>query len=140
LEARFFTVLVDGLGLKVADFPDRENPRLWDAYREKLRAEFRTKTQAAWSEIFAATDACVAPVLTMAEATVDPCALERHAFVDVAGITQPAPAPRFSRTPSEVPSPPPMPGEHTRAVLTESGFGAADIERLRKTGAIQIDG
>jgi alpha-methylacyl-CoA racemase len=140
LEIKFFAALVNGLGLRPADFPDRENPQRWDAYREKLRAVFCTKSRAAWSEIFAATDACVAPVLTMVEATLDPRAQERHAFVDVAGITQPAPAPRFSRTPSDVRSPPPVPGEHTRAVLLESGCTAAEIERLRQAGAIQIDG
>jgi alpha-methylacyl-CoA racemase len=139
LETQFFAILVDGLGLRLADFPDRENPRLWDAYREKLRAVFRTKTQAAWSEVFSATDACVAPVLSMVEATLDPRAQERHAFVGVAGVAQPAPAPRFSRTPSEVRSPPAMPGEHTREVLMESGLSMADIEHLRKAGAIQID-
>jgi alpha-methylacyl-CoA racemase len=126
--------------MSLADFPDRDNPRLWDAYREKLGAAFRTKTQAAWTEIFAGTDACVAPVLTMSEAAVSRHAQSRHAFVDVAGIMQPAPAPRFSRTPSATPLPPPAPGEHTREVLLQMGRSPAEIERLAKAGVVQVVG
>jgi len=138
LEAKFFAALVQGLELKSENFPDRENPLLWDAYREKFRAAFRVRTQAAWTKIFAATDACVTPVLSMKEATQDGHAQERQSFIEMGGITQPAPAPRFSRTASEVRSPPPMPGEHTREILMELGCGAAEIERLRKAGAIEL--
>jgi alpha-methylacyl-CoA racemase len=140
LEARFFAALLTGLGMNVSDFPDRENPSLWDGYRQRMGAVFRSKTQAAWSDIFAGTDACVAPVLTMSEAIAYPQARARHAFVNVAGIMQPAPAPRFSRTPSATQLPPPAPGEHTRSVLTQLGYSAADIQRLRDCGAIALDG
>jgi alpha-methylacyl-CoA racemase len=105
-----------------------------------MGAVFRSKTQAAWSEIFAGTDACVAPVLTMTEAIAHPQARARQAFVNVAGIMQPAPAPRFSRTPSVTQLPPPAPGEHTHSVLTELGYSAAHIQRLRDCGAIALDG
>jgi alpha-methylacyl-CoA racemase len=136
LEAKFFAALLQGLELNREDFPDRENPQRWDGYRQKFRAAFRARTQAAWTKIFADTDACATPVLTMQEATQHAHARERHAFIAVGGITQPGPAPRFSRTASEVGSPPPMNGEHTRQVLQELGCGAAEIERLRTAGAI----
>jgi len=139
LEDKFFAALVKGLGLRVEDFPDRENPQLWEGYREKLRAVFQTRTQAEWMGIFSATDACVTPVLSMTEAPAHPHARARHAFIDVAGIRQPAPAPRFSRTPSAARSPPPVSGEHTRTVLVEAGFAPADIERLAQAGAIALD-
>jgi alpha-methylacyl-CoA racemase len=138
LEAKFFAALLLGLELQSEDFPDRENPLLWDRYREKFRAAFRVRTQAAWTKIFAATDACVTPVLSMQEAAQDRHALERQAFIEMDGITQPSPAPRFSRTPSEARSAPPMNGEHTREVLTEFGCSVADIERLQKAGAIEL--
>jgi alpha-methylacyl-CoA racemase len=140
LEAKFFALLVARLGLSVMDFPDRENPRLWDAYRQKMAAAFCTRTQADWTEIFSGTDACVAPVLTMQEATTAATAIARQAFIRIDGITQPAPAPRFSRTPSDAHRPPPEPGEHTREVLLDAGFAQADIERLVKCGAIEVDG
>jgi alpha-methylacyl-CoA racemase len=138
LEEKFFTALVGALGFTTADFPGREDPTHWDAYRAKLASVFATRTQAQWTRVFAATDACVAPVLTMPEATTHPHAHARQAFIQLAGITQPAPAPRFSRTPSAVRGPPPVSGEHTRSVLLESGFSAADIERLVQAGAIAL--
>jgi alpha-methylacyl-CoA racemase len=138
LEDKFFAALIQGLGLEVEDFPDRENPDLWEPYRARLQSVFKTRTQADWIKVFAGTDACVTPVLSMAEAPADPHARARQAFIDVDGITQPAPAPRFSRTPSAVRSAPPISGEHTRAVLREAGLSEADIERLVKAGAIAL--
>jgi alpha-methylacyl-CoA racemase len=138
LEAKFFAALLQGLELESEDFPDRENPLLWETYREKFRAAFRLRTQAAWTKIFSATDACVTPVLSMQEAAQDRHALERQAFIEMDGITQPSPAPRFSRTPSEARSPPPINGEHTREVLTEFGCSPAEIDRLQKAGAIEL--
>jgi alpha-methylacyl-CoA racemase len=137
LEPRFFALLVQGLGLTEADFPDRENPALWERYRQKLQAVFLTRTRAQWCEIFAGTDACVSPVLTMAEASEHPHARARGAFVEVAGITQPAPAPRFSRTPATVGGSPPVSGQDTLAVLQELGLSAAEIEQLTRAGALQ---
>ena len=138
LEAKFFAALLQGLELESEDFPDRENPRLWETYREKFRAAFRVRTQAAWTKIFSATDACVTPVLSMQEAAQHRHALERQAFIELDGIAQPSPAPRFSRTPSAARSAPPMNGEHTREVLTEFGCSPAEIERLQKAGAIEL--
>jgi alpha-methylacyl-CoA racemase len=138
LEAKFFAALLRGLELQSEEFPDRENPLLWDAYRDKFRAAFRARTQAAWTKIFADTDACVTPVLTMQEAARDRHARQRRSFLEMGGITQPSPAPRFSRTSSEVRSPPPINGEHTREILVEIGCSAAEIERLQKASAIEL--
>ena len=138
LEAKFFAALLQGLELESEDFPDRENPLLWETYREKFRAAFRVRTQAAWTKIFSATDACVTPVLSMQEAAQHRHALERQAFIELDGIAQPSPAPRFSRTPSAARFAPPMNGEHTREVLTEFGCSPAEIERLQKAGAIEL--
>ncbi len=136
LEPRFFAEFVKGIGLAVEDFPDRENPMLWDRYREKVAHIFRGKTRAEWTAIFAGTDACVAPVLTATEAVGASHATARDAFVEVGGIAQPAPAPRFSRTPSAVQRAPAAPGSHTVEALTDWGCTAAEIAALRTAGAI----
>lgn len=136
LEPKFFAEMLRGLGLAVSDFPDRENPALWAAYREKLDRVFRSQPQSHWITVFAGTDACVAPVLTMQEASTAAPATERNAFVTIGGITQPAPAPRFSRTPSAVRSSPPAPGAHTNQPLPEWGWTDDDIRRLAQAGAI----
>ena len=94
-----------------------------------------TKTRAEWSDLLEGTDVCFAPVLTMSEAAAHPHAIARHSFIEVAGVTQPAPAPRFSRTPGEVNRPPAHPGQHTREVLADWGLGEERIEALLACGA-----
>jgi alpha-methylacyl-CoA racemase len=101
-----------------------------------LAAVFRTRTRDEWAEVFAATDACVAPVLTLTEAPRHPHSVERSTFVERAGVVQPAPAPRFSRTPTALDRTPPAPGDHTDEILAELGYDRAGIERLRTAGAV----
>ncbi len=106
IEARFYEMLVDGLGLTQADLPSREDRDNWPSLKERFTAEFAKRPRDEWATIFADTDACVTPVLSFDEATNHEHALARDAFVDVGGVLQPAPAPRFSRTQLTPPRPP----------------------------------
>lgn len=137
LEPKFFVLMLKGLGLEPDTFPDRENPALWPQYRRTLDAAFRTKTQAEWSGIFAGSDACVAPVLTMREAAAAGHATARDAFLDAYGVVQPAPAPRFSRTPSAMAGAPVAPGTNTLEILEQAGWSNDEIAVLRASGAIR---
>ena len=104
--------------------------------REALRALFRTRTRGEWCALLEGSDACFAPVLSLAEAPLHRHNRARGTFVEVDGIVQPAPAPRFSRTPSALPTPPEAPGQSTLRALAEWGFASADIERLAKAGVL----
>jgi alpha-methylacyl-CoA racemase len=140
LEPRFWGLLLDRLGLDPAGLPDRMDPAAWPALRERLAAVFRTRTRDEWTALLEGTDACVAPVLSLAEAPAHPHNRERGAFVEVGGVTQPAPAPRFSRTRPPAPAPPPRAGEHTDAVLADWGFTRAEIDALAGEGAVRREG
>lgn len=107
LEDQFFRALADGLGLTEADRADRWNPARWPALRSRIGAIVAGRTRSEWMAVFEGTDACVAPVLDWNEAAADPANRARAAFADVGGVVQPAPAPRFGRTPSREPGPPP---------------------------------
>ena len=104
--------------------------------RERLAGILATRPRDAWVAAADGSDACIAPVLGFDEAAQAPQATARAAFVQVAGVTQPAPAPRFSRTPGEVASPPPVPGEHSRAILADWGFGEAEVATLEQAGIV----
>ena len=119
LEPQFYDELLRRLGLDVAVVPDRADPAAWPALRERLAAAFVTRTRDEWTEVFAGSDACVAPVLSMTEAARDPHLVERGTFVEHGGTVQPSPAPRFSRTSTSIGRPPPSRGEHTDEVLDE---------------------
>jgi alpha-methylacyl-CoA racemase len=136
IERPFYERLLAGLGLEGADLPDRGDEAQWPVLKDLFAAAFRTRTRDEWAEVFAATDACVAPVLTLTEAPRHPHNVERATFVERAGIVQPAPAPRFSRTPTALDRNPPAPGDHTDDVLAELGFDPTEIERLRAAGAV----
>jgi len=94
------------------------------------------KTRDEWCELMEGTDVCFAPVLDMSEAPKHPHNIERKTFIDLEGVTQPAPAPRFSRTEPEVTSSPSIVGEHTDEVLTSIGFSDEDISTLKTSGAV----
>ena len=136
IEAPFYAHLVDGLGLDEATLPDRRDEASWPVLKARFAEIFRTRTRDEWADIFAASDACVAPVLTLTEAPNHPHNVERSTFVRHHDITQPAPAPRFSRTPLALDRPPPAPGDHTDEILRELGYEPADIDRLRAAGAV----
>ena len=136
LEPQFYADLVRRLELD--DLPDRDDPASLPAIREAFTTRFKEKTQAEWAEIFDATDACVAPIITIPEAVEHPHLAARGTFVENAGITQPAPAPRFSRTASTITMPPGGPGAHTREALAAWGIG--DVDALIESGAaVQAD-
>ena len=109
----------------------------WPEMKERLTEIFATKTRDEWCEIMEGTDVCFAPVLTMDEAAQHPHNVERGTFVEVAGIAQPAPAPRFSRTPGEMQRPPSHAGQHTDEILAEwLGADADRIAALRAGGTV----
>jgi alpha-methylacyl-CoA racemase len=109
----------------------------WPAMKERFAAVIATRTRADWEKVFDGSDACVAPVLSMDEAAEYPHNRLRGTFTEVAGVVQPAPAPRFGVTPGTIRRPPPNPGQHGDEALTEWGLSATDIEGLRSSGAIR---
>jgi alpha-methylacyl-CoA racemase len=137
LEPQFYAEMITRLGLADdVDLGRQMDQSTWPDLREKLTALFRTKTRDEWCEVLERTDACFAPVLTMAEAAEHPHMKARHTILDEDGLLQPAPAPRFSRTPGAISRPAAWPGQHTDEVLADWGFSADRIAKLRETGAI----
>ena len=126
LEPRFYDALLAGLGL--ADAPDRRDPQNWPELRARFTARFKDKTRDEWAAVFEGSQACVEPVLSLREAGQDPHLAARQTYVTQDGVAQPAPAPRFSRTPGQLSEPAPVPGRHTTEALTEWGLtDAADL-------------
>jgi alpha-methylacyl-CoA racemase len=108
----------------------------WPHLKQRLTELFETKTRDEWCALMEGTDVCFAPVLTMSEAAQHHHNVQRGTFVEIAGTVQPAPAPRFSRTPAEIAMPPAHPGQHSAEVLRDWGFGAARIDALISGGAV----
>jgi alpha-methylacyl-CoA racemase len=136
IEAKFYAELLRLSGLQGVELPHQQDRSKWPAMKERLKEIFRTKTRDEWCKIMEGSDVCFAPVLSMDEAPQHPHNRHRGTFVEAGGVTQPGPAPRFSRTPSKIQRPPAKPGEHTEEALRDWGFGASDLERLRSCGAI----
>ena len=135
-EPEFYRGFIDALGLDPADLPSQDDRSSWPQMRERLAAMFRGRTRDEWCSTLTRPDVCFAPVLTLAEAPAHPHHVGRGTFIDVDGVTQPAPAPRFSRTEPSVPRPPRLPGEDTDEVLTTIGIDIADIEDMRRRGVV----
>jgi alpha-methylacyl-CoA racemase len=136
IEAKFYAELLQRLGLENEALPEQMDRQRWPELKERLTKVFRTKTREEWCDILEGTDVCFAPVLSFDEATQHPHNKARETFIEVAGVVQPAPAPRFSRTPSQVQKPPATPGEHTEEGLLDWGFSQEEIAKLREAGAI----
>jgi alpha-methylacyl-CoA racemase len=136
IEPQFYAELLRLTGLEDEELPWQQDRAAWPAMKERLAAIFRTKTRDEWCELMEGSDVCFAPVLSIPEAIEHPHNVHRGTFVEVAGITQPGPAPRFSRTPGQIRRPPAHAGQHTDEVLTEAGFDADRVAKLREAGAI----
>jgi len=138
IEAKFYAELLKRSGLEGQEMPRQMDRKAWPDLKEKFSALFKAKTRDEWCKIMEGSDICFAPVLSMAEAPNHPHNQLRGTFVEVEGVVQPGPAPRFSRTPSKIQRPPAKPGEHTEEALREWGFSAADLDKLRGSGAIGV--
>jgi alpha-methylacyl-CoA racemase len=131
IEPKFYANLLEALDLADAGLPDQNDATQWPAMKERFADIFRTRTRDEWEALLGGLDVCFAPVLPFDDASQHPHLVARHTYVDVDGITQPAPAPRFDRTPAILGRPPAPAGQHTDEVLGECGFGSADIAALR---------
>lgn len=137
IEPQFYAALLQGLGLDAATMPHQMDQSAWPTTAARFSEIFAGKTRDQWCAIFDGTDACVAPVLGLGEAGAHPHNRARHLLIaDQQGKLEPAPAPRLSRTPGDGARPLPKVGDHTRAVLAEYGFSAAEIASLTESGAI----
>jgi len=130
IEAKFYAELLARLGLDAALARTQHDRATWPALRATLAARFREKTRDEWSDVFAGADACVAPVLTFAESRAHPQVVARAGAIELGGFAQPAPAPRFARTPAAATRPPPERGSGGAEALAAWGFDAEEIARL----------
>jgi len=128
--------LLAPLGFEDLEVATQMDQSTWPTLKQRFAALFATRTRASWVEFFAGHEVCFAPVLTMSEARVHPHNVARRTFVEIDGAPQPAPAPRFSRTPAEIQGPPVVPGADTDTALTDWGFGVDEIAALKRSGAI----
>lgn len=139
LEPQFYAELLERTGLGRDDgeeLPPQMDRTRWAETKERYATLFRSRTRDEWCALLEGTDACVAPVLSMAEAPSHPHNAARGTFLTRDGIVQPAPAPRFSRTPAGLGRVPPAPGEHTTEVLVSWGFEEAEVVKLKESGAV----
>jgi len=142
LEEPFYAALLRGLELDVDDVPDREDWAQWPALRKLLGETFARRTRDEWAKVFETSDACVTPVLSLAEAAHDPHLTARETLVELHGVTQSAPAPRFSRHPERVlPTPPPAAGAHREEILadwlgSERPFSLSEVSEAKETSSL----
>jgi alpha-methylacyl-CoA racemase len=136
IEPQFYALLCQIAELDEKVFSKQMSRDLWPEQKEEIKKVFLKKTRDEWCELMEGTDVCFAPVLDMSEAPQHPHNKERKTFIDLEGVTQPAPAPRFSRTEPEVVSSPSIVGEHTNEVLSSIGLSEEDISTLKTSGAV----
>lgn len=136
IEPQFYALLLELCGIDDPEFLKQNEKESWASLRQKLEELFATKTQAQWCELLEGTDVCFAPVLNLAEAPQHPHNKARASFVDFEGVTQPAPAPRFSRSQSGIQSAAAIAGEHSEEILRDWGFDDHTIAELARENAI----
>ncbi|MGB5257102.1 MAG: CaiB/BaiF CoA-transferase family protein [Woeseiaceae bacterium] len=137
LEPEFYGLLLEKLGLQDdPDFAVQYDARRWPQLKQRFAEIFKARTRQQWCELLEGSDACFAPVLDFEEAAEHPHNVQRGTFTTVEGVTQPAPAPRFSKTASGISSPPPRPGEHTDDVLGLAGYSASESAALAEQGIV----
>ncbi len=138
IEPQFYAELLRLTGLEGdGQFSKQMDRAEWPELKRRISELFLTKSRPEWCDLMEGTDVCFAPVLTMSEAAEHPHNVERETFVEVEGIRQPAPAPRFSRTIPVIESPPAHAGQHTREVLADLGISADRIGQLLDSGAVR---
>ena len=136
LEPKFYAELVAGLGLVDEDLPGQHDRESWGRMRRVFAGRFAERALDDWMVVFAGGDACVFPVVAMSEAPEQPHLAVRRVFVDVDGVLQPAPAPRFSRSAPAAPTSAPLPGRDTEELLREMGYDDNEIRDLRRRRVI----
>jgi len=136
IEPQFYRMLLDKCGIADPDFERQWDAAQWPALRRKLQAIIRTRSRTEWCELLEGSDACFAPVLDMAEAPLHPHNAARKTFVESGGIVQPAPAPRFERTPGELPPPAPTIGRDTSRLLASLGVTQDEARELFDAGVV----
>ena len=136
IEPKFYAELIKLAGIEDPEFQNQMNVTKWPELKEKITQVFKSKTRQEWCEIMEGTDVCFAPVLSFDEAINHPHNVARKTFVEVAGVIQPGPAPRFSRTKCEIQFAPPDLGADTETGLADWGFDAGEIQALKDAGAI----
>jgi len=136
IEPKFREVLFAKLGIPMASLPDLDDRTQWPAVKARLAEVFRTRTRAQWCALLEGTDACFAPVLAPMEARDHPHNQARGTFVEIEGVVQPAPAPRFSRTPAGLPEPPRTPGASGLEAAVQWGVPRADLQSLIERGVL----
>ena len=134
IEPKFYEELIQRLGLAGQTLPAQHDRKGWPALRKSFSEKFREKTRDEWCGVFEGSDACFAPVLTFSEARAHPHNAARRTFVNSGKVDQPAPAPRFSRTPGAIRRAPPERGEGGKEALVDWGFAPAEIEKLKSSG------
>ena len=139
LEAKFFAELVQRIGLDTRYLALQYDRRCWPEMRTDIGRLIAAKTRDEWSALLEGTDVCFAPVLRIDEVARHPHAVARGAYIEIGGVTQPAPAPRFSRSQPADPTAPVKPGSHTDILLAEAGYSAAEIAALRSSGVAKGD-
>jgi Predicted acyl-CoA transferases/carnitine dehydratase len=135
IEPQFYAALCEGAELDPDVFGAQMDAQEWPTLKKRLAEVFKSRTRAEWTAIFDGTDACVSPVLALEEVSSHPHIKARGTYIDN-DVLQPAPAPRFSRTPGAIAGPPPIPGQHSREVLESWGVAPGDVDRLIEQGVI----
>jgi alpha-methylacyl-CoA racemase len=136
LEPQFYGALLEAMDIPIESLPDRSDQTTWPRIRAVLAARFLEQTREEWARRLSDLDTCVAPVLSALEAPAHPHNQARGVFVEIEGVTQPAPAPRFSSTPNETPTGPSFPGRDTDRVLAALGLSQVEVSKLRTVGAV----
>ena len=136
IEPHFYSEFLDLLELE-GEIPHQLDAGSWPNMKGRIAARIKERTRLEWESTYAGSDACVVPVLTMGEAPEHPHHRARTTFVESDGVMQPAPGPRFDRTPGEIKGPPPFAGQHTEELLAAFGFDQAERAALRQAGAVR---
>ncbi len=136
IEAKFYRIVIEKLGLEGESLPDQFDKPNWPELHDRFESVFKTRTQAEWCKVFEGTDACFAPVISFGEAAEHHHNKARSSFVEIDGVVQPAPTPKFSRTPAATPDGIPGIGDDTESGLKDWGFSDKEVQDLMKKEAI----